>query len=160
FLDKTFTAHHRTVLEAVAAAAREGGIRCVCLVSTFRVHFGDRDASQTEADALRHLEGLPTRVVILRPSHVASRTSRLGSFLRRFWFCFPFLPGRLQGCCVEGDDLFRVIDQELARKGSRLRRTYTLLGANRSWQTRLRENRTGRLGRTYVALMNILVPLS
>jgi hypothetical protein len=84
----------------------------------------------------------------------------MGVFLRRLWFCHSLVPSRLKGCCIEGDELFEAIDQELDRTGPRRPRTFTLLGENRPWQDRLRESKGGRLARVYAAVMNALVPLT
>jgi hypothetical protein len=160
FLNKPLTDRDRAMLEAIVAIARESGTRCICIVSTFLVHFGDRDAARAEAFARRRLQGFPGRVVVLRPSHIVSRNSRLGVFLRRFWFGFPLFPGHLKGCCLEGAELFAAIDQELGGTASRKIQTYTLLGANRPWKALLLEGRTGTLTGAYVALMKYLWPLT
>jgi hypothetical protein len=159
FLNKHLTGRDRAVLEAVVEAAKEGRPDCVCIISTFLVHFGDRAAARAEALVLERLRGSSARVVVLRPSHVLSRHSPLGGFLRRSWLWFPLLPARLRSCCVEGDELFAVIDQELVGPG-RQGRTYTLLGANRPWRERLLENKKGRLARACVAFTRILLPLT
>jgi hypothetical protein len=144
FLDGRLTARGRALLDAVALLAAAGRTSTICIVSSFRVHLGDRAAASVEALALERLRGLPARLVVLRPSHVLSRSSRLGRFLRNAWYCFPLVPGRLQGCCVEEHDLFAAIDRELSGSGPPAVRTYTLLGTNRSWQTRFREKGPAR----------------
>jgi hypothetical protein len=160
FLDKAVTPVCCCVLEAIAALSREVGCGTICIISTFRAHFAGAAAAKTEADARKLLEDLPARIVVLRPSHVLSPHSRMASFLRRFWFCYPLVPAGLKGCCIEGEELFRAIDQELDRADPRRTRTYTLLGENRPWQARLRESRSGRPARAYAALMDVLVPLA
>jgi hypothetical protein len=160
FLDGALTAPDRTVLAEAAALARAGGAGCVCIVSTFRVHLGDAAAARAEAFVRARLRGFAGRVVILRPAHVLSRHSRLGAFLRRSWFWFPLVPGKLKGCCIEGDELFAVIDRELDGPQGRKSRTYTLLGANRPWQDRLREQGKGPLAHAYAALARVFFPLA
>jgi hypothetical protein len=160
FLDKHLTHRDGAVLDGVVEVAREMGAGCVCVVSSFHVHFGYRAAARAEAFVLGRLAGLPARVVVFRPSPVVSRHSRLGTFLRGSWFWFPLLPDRFQGCCVEGDELFAAIDRELQRSGGPRWRTYTLLGANRPWRSRLLENQQGRLGTAYVALTKVLPQLT
>src|SRR5262245_2171890 len=94
FLDGRWTRCGRALVDAVAALAAGGGTGCVCVVSSFRVHLGDRDAAHVEASALEHLRGLPARIVVLRPSHVLSRRSPLAVFLGHGWYWLRFVPGR------------------------------------------------------------------
>jgi hypothetical protein len=159
FLDRNLGFRERTFLDEVAATALEHRAECVCLVSTFRVHFGDRAAARVEAFALRLFRNGPGRVVILRTAPVVSRQSPLAAFLRDSWYWFPLLPDSWQGCCVEGKELFAAIDRELDRAGPRKTRTFTLLGANQPWQSRLRNYRRGRLARAYPAVARFLLPL-
>jgi hypothetical protein len=70
------------------------------------------------------------------------------------------VPRRAQGCCIESEELFAAIDQELDGSDPRARRTYTLLGPNKPWQSRLRENHPSRLARAYAALTRVLFPLT
>jgi hypothetical protein len=160
FLDRHLNARNRAMLSAVAGAARKHAAGCVCVVSSFRVHLGDRDAARAEDFVRECLRGFSGRVVVIRPGHVLSRHSGVSAFLRRSWFCFPLVPGRLKSCCVEGEELFDAIDRELAGQGRRKGRTFALLGRNLPWQDRLREQGKGRLARAYAALAAVLVPLA
>src|SRR5262245_25194976 len=65
-----------TALDAVIAVAEEARVKRVCLVSTYRVHFGDRRAAAAEARLRDRLKGSTARTVFFRPSHVLSRHSR------------------------------------------------------------------------------------
>src|SRR5262249_7167538 len=150
----------RALFEAVLAVARAHRAERVCIVSTFRVHLGDRAAARCEAALLAQLRGLPAAVSILRPAHVLSRNSRLAAFLKDSSCWLPLLPNRLQGCCVGGEELFAAIDQELAAPGPRRGRVYTLLGQNRPWRDYFRNYRQGPLARAYVALTAALPPLA
>jgi hypothetical protein len=158
FLDRQLTAGDRAMLVEVAAVAIQSSAECVCVVSTFRVHCGDRQAARAEAFFLEQLRGFAGRVVVLRPGHIVSRHSRLGAFLPGAWLWLPLVPGCLKSCCVEGDELFAAIDRELATAG-RKRRTLTLLGANRPWRERLLENARSPLAHLYVTLSRALLPL-
>ncbi len=160
FLDGRLTRRDRALFNAVRTVARKYQVDRVCIVSTFRVHLGDRAAACCEAVFLDQLRDLPARVSVLRPAHVLSRHSRLGTFLRDSWFWFPFLPNQLQGCCVEGDELFAAIDQELAGPGSRRGPTYTLLGANQPWRDRCLHTPKRPWARIYMALASALPPLA
>jgi hypothetical protein len=106
----------------------------VCLVSSFRVHFGDRRATRIEEWAVNQLRGFRGRVVVFRPGFINSPCSRLSERLRKLRILASVVPGRFQSCCVEGDELFAAIEQELKRPDSRKRRTFTLLGSNQPWK--------------------------
>jgi hypothetical protein len=158
FLERRLTAGDRAMLKEVAEVAVKSGAECFCIVSSFRVHCGDREAARAEAFLQAQLRGFAGRAVVLRPGHVVSRHSPLGAFLPGSWLWLPLVPGRLQSCCVEGEELFAAIDRELTTAG-RKSRTLTLLGANRPWRDRLVENARGPLTRAYVTLTRALVPL-
>jgi hypothetical protein len=159
FLGRRLTIGDRALLQQVAEVAIKGVAECVCVVSTFRVHCGDRDVARAEAFLRERLRGFAARVVVLRPGHILSRHSPVSAFLRRSWHWLPLIPGRLGSCCVEGDELFAVIDRELHTAG-RKNRTYAVLGANRPWQARLRENAHGPLARAYLVLAQTLLLLA
>lgn len=131
-------------LDASALAGKQH-FDCICLVSSFRVHFGDRRAQAIEQQALARLRPLTERVVVFRPSPILSPASRAMARLRALWFLYPLVPRRFRGCCVEGDELFAAIEQELAGSRPRRQATYTLLGPNEPWRDRLRQHRVGLL---------------
>ncbi len=137
FLGRRLGARERALLDAAAEVARA---RRVILVSTFRVHFGDRQAAAVEAEAVARFKHLAGRVTVFRPGAVLSPHSRPGAWLRALWFCYPLVPGRLKGCCVDGAELFAAIEQELRRPRPRRGAVYTLLGPNRPWRTLLRDH--------------------
>jgi hypothetical protein len=160
FLDGRLTRQDRDLFDTVRTAVRKHGADRICVVSTFRVHLGDRAAVRCEAVLLAQLRDLPVRVSIVRPAHVLSRHSRLGRFLRHSWYWFPLLPGQLRGCCVDGDELFAAIDRELAGSGPRRGTTYTLLGVNQPWRDRLLGASNCTWARTYAAVARVLLPLA
>jgi hypothetical protein len=152
FLDSRGIDRQRPLIEALAAFAAEHRVGRVCVVSTFLVHLGDPEAEQAEAFALRQFEAAGVRLVVLRPGHVLSEHAPLSKLLRRFGAWFEVIPDRFGSCFVEGDDLFRVIDQVLADQGGSKMRTYTLLGPNRSWHSFARERQRSRMPRLAVFL--------
>lgn len=115
FLQRRLTAPGRAALDGLAARLRDRPPPLVCLVSTCRVHLGDRAAIAAEAHALRLLEPLRTRVVVFRPGHLLSDHSPACSRLRRLGALFPLVPGRLRSCFVDGDELFAAIERERRR---------------------------------------------
>jgi hypothetical protein len=160
FLEKRLSSRDQAVFEAVAALAKQRQVDRICVVSSFEVHLGNWQAARAEAFLLHLLQGLPARVVVLRAGHIVSANSRLGNFLRSGWPIFPVVPGRLQGCCVEGGELFGVIDRELSVSKPRTCRTYALLGPNRTWRERLREQHRGPLAYAYTVLARTFFPLA
>jgi hypothetical protein len=147
FLGRHATQTERALLDAVAEIAAATWPDCVCVVSTFRVHFGDQRAAQAEAHALDLLKPPAGRMVLFRPSNVLSPRSRAVARLRAWSFCHPLAPEGFTGCCVTGEELFAAIAQELDRPRPRSAAGYTLLGPNRPWRHRLQEHHGSGLGR-------------
>jgi hypothetical protein len=160
FLARRWMSRQREVLETVIGMVRQETVDRICLISTWTVHFEDRVAIRVENAVLRMLHGLAARVVILRPSHVISPHSQIGRVLRMSWPLLPFVPARLKSCSIAGEELFATIEQELRQTRLLKNRTYTLLGANRPWRTRLLENVPGESHRDLLAITSILVPLA
>jgi hypothetical protein len=142
FLRPGLTASERNALDALLDLAGRQRTPFVGVVSTFRVHLGDRAAAAIEDHVLGRLRALPARSVVFRPGHVLSPSSRASTNLRRFGFCYPLVPKRLHSCAVAGDELFAAIERE--RQGGRPSRgrVITLLGPNRSWQSWLAQHRS------------------
>jgi hypothetical protein len=130
----------RAVVDAAAEWAAARSSERVILVSTFRVHIGDRRAAAAEAHALARFRRPGATVSVFRPAAVLSSHSRTRAVLRAFGFCYPLVPRRRTGCCVNGAELFAALAQELSRPNPRGSATYTLLGPNRPWRDRLREH--------------------
>jgi hypothetical protein len=160
FVNKRLARRDQALFDMAIEVAHQKGVECVCVVGSFEVHLGDPRARRAEALVLRSLQGLPTRLVVLRTGHVSSTNSRLRDFLKAWWFVFPLVSHRLRGCCLEGEELFTVIDQTLSAGGPPSCRTYTLLGPNRPWRDRLREIPSRPVARAYLACAWILFPLA
>jgi hypothetical protein len=159
FLDRGMTAKDQAVLGAAGEIAGQQEARRVVLVSTFRVHFGDMRAAEIEAAAVGRFKHLAGRLTILRPSPVLSPHSRATAWLSALWFCFPLLPGDLKGCCLDGEELFAAIEQELNRRRPRPGAVYTLLGPNQPWRTLLRRHGPRGLVRCGLAAVAMLLSL-
>jgi hypothetical protein len=132
----------RAGVDALTALALQRRPNLVCVISSFQVHLGNREAAEAEEYVLSRLGGLP--VAVFRPGHILSPSSPAAARLQRFGFCSPLVPQRLRGCCVEGDELFAAIEAE--RAGPHPGRTYTLLGPNRPWQELLARHRRRGVG--------------
>jgi hypothetical protein len=127
--------------------------RCMPIVSSFRIHLGDRVAAAAEAQALVAARRLATRVVVFRPGHVLGSRSPVSARLRRFGCLYPLVPRRLHGCFLDEDELCAAIAAELDRPGSCRPRVFTLLGANRPWRDVLAEHRGRGIVTACVTLM-------
>jgi hypothetical protein len=159
FLNRDATKRDQDLLDTIADVAIEKQVDRICLVSSFRVHFGDSRASRVEDSLVSRLTGSPARTVVFRPAHILSPRSRFNGFLRRFRFLAPLVPARFTTCCLEGEKLFAALGQELETPSPHKRRTYTLLGASTSWKTLLAtkcsENPPGAFARLVAALMQL-----
>jgi hypothetical protein len=159
FLSGQEADRERHILDAVAEIAGTSPAARVCLVSTFRVHFGDRRAAQAEASALERLKSLRARTVLFRPGHVLSCRSRTKAWVRALAFAAPLVPKRFKSCCVDGGKLFAALEREIDAPRSRGFRTYTLLGPNRPWKTLLAENQGVGVGQRVLTALAAVMSL-
>ncbi|HEY7329828.1 MAG TPA: hypothetical protein VH592_19495, partial [Gemmataceae bacterium] len=159
FLSRQMTERDRGLVKAVAKIAIEKSAGCVCLASSFRVHFGDRRAARTEEWAINQLRGFQGRVIVFRPGPINSSCSRLSACLWKLRFLASVVPGRFRSCCVEGEELFAAIEQELKLSDSRKRRTFTLLGPNQPWKDLLARKSTEHPLPAFVRLAALLLRL-
>jgi hypothetical protein len=157
FLNGKLTARARGTLDEALKVAGERGAKFVGVVSSFRAHFDDPGTLESEAYALRGARSLRARTVVFRPGHVLSPNSPAAARLRRLGPCYPLVPRRLQGCSVDGSELFAAIESE--RQASRPLRggVCTLLGPNRPWRELLAQHRAkGVLSATVTAMSALL----
>jgi hypothetical protein len=143
FLGSRLTERDRRMLDEMLARVADWQTEFVAIVTSFRVHLGDEGAKQAEAHVLDRAGGLEekTRIVVFRPGHVLSSHARVAARLRRFAWCYPLVPRRLRGCCIDGDELFAAIERERRATGGRRLRHYTLLGPNLPWKDWLARRR-------------------
>lgn len=159
FLPANLNESERVELEEFLAVVRQVPIKFVGIISTFRVHLEDRNATEIESHVLGRVSPLCPRVVVLRPGHVLSPNSGVSRYLQRLASTYALMPERLHSCFIEGSELFAAIEWErLAERrptgaerswfsaganispnlagravGSK-NRIYTLLGENLSWR--------------------------
>jgi hypothetical protein len=157
FLKPRLAKGDRGLLKQTIARCR--GVKFVGLISTFRVHLGDRHAAETENWVLEQIRPLGARVVVFRPGHILSRHSPVSQRFRRFGFCYPLVPRRLRSCFVEGEDLFAAIESERRTDPHRGARVCTLLGPNRSWKDLLALRRAPGLWPTCLTALSRLLSL-
>jgi hypothetical protein len=132
FLDRNDNPRDRELLQTLAEIAAIKQPACVCIVSSFRVHLGDAKTAQAEELVRACFRKSPSKVVVFRPGHVLSPSSRVTGRLKACRFLAPLVPDRFTTCCVDGEELFAAVEQELAKPAPGKRRTYALLGHNRS----------------------------
>jgi len=145
FLGRRLSDDDRTILDALAETAGARRLNRLILVGSSLVHFGDQQAMEAEAEALAHLGGLASSTLIFRPSILLGPNSRASSRFRSFWWCYPLVPRRLTGCCVDANELFAAVEQELNARRPRSTRIYTLLGPNRPLRRMLKQNKDASL---------------
>jgi hypothetical protein len=145
FLGRRLSPGEQALLDQVLALAEEEQLERVCVVSTYRIHFGDRDAVSSEARVVERLNRSGARAVLFRPSRVLSPNSCGTASLRALWFCHPLVPRRFTTCWVQGNELFTAMQRELTGPVPRRGATYTLLGPNRPWRDVLREHADNRV---------------
>jgi hypothetical protein len=133
FLDPRGPAQEQALLNDVVEILRQKPPKCVCVVSSFSVHFGDHRAIEAETRVPEKLKSFSARTVVFRPSHVLSPGSRTRAWLKALWFLYPLVPRYWKSCFVDGDELFGAIEQEISRQHSTKRALYTLLGPKRAW---------------------------
>jgi hypothetical protein len=155
FLGPRLQERERAVLDTLAESTRERRPELICLVGSYRVHLDDPAAAEAEKYARDRLAGLP--VVLFRAGHVLSLGSRAAAWLRRLGWCYPLVPRRLRGCCVEKEELLAAIAAE--RQEPHPGRVYTLLGRNRPWKEWLAQHRPAGLGSRLLTLVSALLAL-
>jgi hypothetical protein len=157
FLGRRFGEEERRAVDALAGLVAERGADFLCVVSTFLVHLGDREARDAEAYTLQRLRSLSEHVVVFRPGYVLSTHSGTSALARRFGPLFPLVPGWLRQCFVEGGELFSAIESERQARHSGRGRVFTLLGANRPWREVLSTHRPRNLWSTFLTALSGLL---
>jgi hypothetical protein len=132
FLDRKATPLLVRLLQELGKFCRTHKVPVV-IVSSWRIHLGDRAAAAAEALAVRELGGA-TRVVVLRAGNILSPHGVLWRFLNRCGRWLTLCPPGLRTCFVDSNCLFAAILRELRNQkpGTVI---LTLLGANRPWCT-------------------------
>jgi hypothetical protein len=151
FLNPHDSAEERALFDEVVESLRHKPPKCICVVSSFRVHFGNRRAIEAETRVLERLRSFRDRTIIFRPSHLLSPGSRTLARIRALWFLHPLVPRHWKSCFGDGDELFGAIEQEISRQHAAKRALYTLLGPNRAWRDVLSLHKDGNALRRCLA---------
>ena len=141
FLSPRLASADRRALDDLLGRLTGKKLDTVCVVSSSRIHLGDRNAAATEAFALDRVKALGVRTVVVRAGHVLSPHSRTTSRLRQLGGFGALVPERLRSCFVSGDELFAAIESERRGEGRQKVKVVTLLGANESWRSQLKQHR-------------------
>ena len=158
-LDRNDTKRDQELVQALAEIAVEKRPACICVISSFRVHLGDARIARAEEFVRHCFKDSKARVVVFRPGHILSPNSRLNAVLKWLWFVAPVVPDSFTSCCVDGEELFAAVEQELAKPDPGKRRTYTLLGRNRPWKT-LSQETSNRPPGIFARVISALLRLS
>jgi hypothetical protein len=141
FLDQYQNARQRSLVDTVSRLVADLHIERVCVVSTYRVHLGDRRAIDAEAEVLGHFRSLPARIAVFRPGPILSPNAPMTARLASLWYCHPLVPRNWTGCFLDGEELFTAIEAELNQRQAKKSVEFTLLGCNRAWRTVLKEHK-------------------
>ena len=138
FLETKSALQEDALIDSIVQIASEKKPDCVCLVSSFLVHFGDTAMAAREETLITRFKSSCRRLVVLRPSFVLSTNSRTTTWLRRLSALRTLFPSRFKGCCIEPEEFFAAVNSATSLPHRGLARTFTLLGPNRPWNDRLR----------------------
>lgn len=141
----------------IAAAAKNGPIRCVVIIESVSIHLGDRRAAATQHRLKEQLEPKLEQLVIIRTGHILSPSSSTTTISNSLCGLHPLVSSRLTSTFVDGAALFAVIEQELAATGGSSNRTaqagatesreITLLGKRSTWRSVLPASESESRGR-------------
>lgn len=127
------------IIDAVAGLAGARRPATACVVGSFLVHLGDRQATHAETEVLGKVRLLAGRTVLFRAGHILSPNSGAAARLRAWSFLCQLVPRHFSSAFLAGEELFGAILRELDTRAADKPRTFTLLGENRSWGDVLRE---------------------
>ncbi|HWB07631.1 MAG TPA: DNA-binding protein [Pirellulales bacterium] len=130
------------VTERLGALAEANRDLRLCVVSSYRAHFGDTRVLAAERSISERLHRATTaRVTILRPGNVVGVGSPLETRLRWLGALYPLVPSRLRSCFLDVEELLGVIDNVTGANQARRRRVISILGPNRALRDVLAQRR-------------------
>jgi hypothetical protein len=159
FLNSRMSANDYRTLDDLLAGAGQWQRGFIGVVSTFRVHLGDKAAEAAEAHVLARTKGFRAHTVLFRPGFVLSNHSWASVLLRRLGCCYPLVPRRLRSCCMDGDELFAAIERERRMPSSSRPRSFTLLGPNLPWRDLLAKHRSTGFWQACLTAVSALLAL-
>jgi hypothetical protein len=159
FPGRQLTDRVRSLIDSVARLAAELDIERICVVSSYRVYLGDRQAAEVETEVVRRLGGSSARLAIFRPGLVLSPRSLANARLASWGFCYPLVPRNWSCCFVHGQELFAAIEAELGERRSQRLVKLALLGPNRPWRVVLKEHKKSTFAQDVLTALALLLTL-
>ncbi len=150
---KSFAA---VVNRCVAIAVQNAGCR-VCLVSSFRVQYGDEVLTGLEESIRTRFQNIGAHVVVLRKGHVTDSDRGAPAAWGRFAAWHPLIPPGMTSVFLSRNELAAAIDWISQTKPGRRHRNLTLLGRRRLVRDVLAESvEPGLMASCILALAHVL----
>src|SRR5262245_48005221 len=159
FPGRRLTERVRCLIDLAVRLVSELGIERICVVSSYRVYLGDRQAAEVETEIVRHLGGSSVRLAIFRPGLILSPRSLVNARLASWGFCYPLVPRNWSCCFVDGHELFAAIEPELSERRSQRLVELALLGSNRPWRVVLKEHTRNTLAQDVLTALALVLRL-
>ncbi len=130
----------------IVGVAQARPVRCIVVVQSLSLHFGDPTANSLEALLQESLKPHVSSLTVIRTGFVTSPSSGTSQWLRRLNGLHRLLPARMTSTFVDGEKLFSVIDEEVHQASESWEsrgpssnidddcRGITILGQRRPWR--------------------------
>jgi hypothetical protein len=141
FLSEEFDRRSQKLLDCIEDIVDETPPEAICLISSFRVHFGDREAIDLENSARERFRKSSARLTVFRAGILLGKSSRAEREFRQLAPLYPLVPGRLRSTILPAEVLYDAVEKELRSPSTRRNRTFTLLGKNEAWREVLKRYR-------------------
>lgn len=141
FLGEEYDKRSDKLLHIIGEIVAETPPESVCLISSFRVHFGDQEAIDLENSARECFQNSSARMTVFRPGILLGKSSRAEREFHQLAPLYPLVPRRLRSTILPADILYEAVETELSSPSTRRNRTFTLLGKNETWRDVLKRHR-------------------
>ncbi|MCH5377125.1 MAG: hypothetical protein JJ992_24440, partial [Planctomycetes bacterium] len=141
FLGEEFDRRSHKLLDIIGGIVAETPPESICLISSFRVHFGDSEAIELEDSARERFAQSSARLTVFRVGILLGKSSRAEREFRQLAPLYPLVPRRLRSTILPAEILFEAVEKELRSSSTRRNRTFTLLGKNEAWREVLKRYR-------------------
>jgi hypothetical protein len=119
------------IVDRCVSSARQNAACRVCLVSSFRVHFGDYAMSALEESIRARFQDAGLDTVVLRAGHVIDRDPGARSGWARLAPWYPLVPASVVSVFLDRKELDSAIDRVCGSQSRVHHRRLTLLGRRR-----------------------------
>ena len=168
FLEEEISAQNLRAFRWIVAAARIKPVRCVVVVESVTLHFGDPNAAAMLTVLRDDLKPHVSCLTVIRTGFILSALSATSVRLRRLSGLYRLLPSRMTSTFIDASRLFAIIPEELARdpeangrpeySGETGFRDITVLGHRRAWRDVARQFQSND-GGSAIRLLYILISL-